>query len=117
MKNQRGVSLGGLLAACVVLIVCALVGMKVAPAYIEYGQIKKAITAIVQGGEAKGTVADVRKAFDRRAQIDDINSITGQDLDVSKDGGEIVIAFAYPKKVPLFSNVSLLIEFVGSSKS
>jgi hypothetical protein len=110
------VSLGGLLVICVILILGALIGLKVAPAYIEYGQIKKAVTGIVQGGEAKGTVADIRKAFERRAQVDDITTITAQDLDISKDGNDVVISFAYPKKVPLFANLSLLIDFAGSSR-
>ena len=43
-------------------------------------------------------------------------AISSQDLDISKDGGDLVIAFAYPKKVKLFGNVSLLFEFEGSSK-
>jgi hypothetical protein len=34
---------------------------------------------------------------------------------VTKDRGNVVIAFAYEKKVPLFSNISLVIDFAGSS--
>lgn len=116
MKKQRGVSLSGLLVGCVILIVLVLLGLKVAPPYMEYLQVKKAVAAIVESGEAKGTAAELRKAFDRRAQVDDITSITGQDLEITKDGGEIVVSFAYPKKIPLFSNVSLMFDFEGSSK-
>jgi hypothetical protein len=115
-NNQKGVGLGMLIGILVVLALLALIGLKVAPAYIEYGQIKKAVVGIVQTGEAKGSVAEVRKAFDRRAQVDDIQSVTAQDLDVSKDANEIVVSFAYSKKIPLFSNVSLQIDFAGSSK-
>jgi hypothetical protein len=114
---QGGVSMSGLLIGCVIFAVLALVGMKVFPPYMEYLQIRKAVTAIVESGEVRsGTVNDVRRAFDRRAQVDDITSISAQDLEVTKDGGEIVINFAYPKKVPLFSNVSLMFDFAGSSK-
>ena len=60
--------------------------------------------------------AEIRKAFDRNALINDISTISGQDLDITKEGGEVVVGFAYSKKVPLFSNLSLLIEFTGSSK-
>ena len=117
MKRQAGVSLVMLLVACIVLALGAVAGMKVGPAYMEYAQIKKAVADIVQSGEARtASVAEVRKSFDRRAQINDISVITGQDLDISKDGGNVVISFAYPKKVPLFSNMSLLIEFEGSTK-
>ncbi len=62
------------------------------------------------------TAADVRRAFDRRATIDDITVITPADLEITKDGSDFVIAFAYQKKVPLFANVSVLIDFAGTSK-
>jgi len=105
-----------LLLIVVVVVVGAIGGMKVAPAYLEYYSVKKAVTAIVAGGDMRSaTVADVRKAFDRRAQIDNITVVGGPDLDITKEGGDIVISFAYTKKVPLFNNVSLLIEFAGSS--
>jgi hypothetical protein len=117
MNRQRGVTLSGLLIGAVILIFVALLGMKIAPAYIEYGQIKKAVAAIAGAEGRTGTVSDIQKAFGRRAQIDDITVITGQDLDITKDRGQVVISFAYAKKIPLFSNVSLLIDFAGSSGS
>ena len=105
----------GMLVVCVIIIIVALAGLRIGPAYIEYGNVKKAVSGIAASGEAKGTVADIRKAFERRAQVDDINVITGQDLEITKEGGEVVISFSYPKKVPLFGNISLLIEFSGAS--
>jgi hypothetical protein len=114
IRKQRGVSLMGLMMICIVLIFGALLGMKLAPSYIEYSSVKKAVLAI--SGEMKGgTVADVRKAFDKRAQVDSIEVIKGSDLDVSKDGADLVISFAYPKKIPLFGNISILIEFAGGN--
>ena len=115
MNKQRGVSLSALLLVCALLGVGALLGMKVGPAYIEYAQIKKAVASIGASGATAGSVADIRQAFGRRAQVDNIESITGQDLEISKDRGQVVVSFAYPKKIPLFGNISLLIEFSGSS--
>jgi hypothetical protein len=61
------------------------------------------------------SVSDIRNSFTRHAMIDQISSITAQDLDISKEGNEIVLAFAYTKKIPLAGNVSLLIEFEGTT--
>lgn len=116
MKKQTGVSLMGMLMICIVLVIVAIGGLKVTPAYLEYMSVKKAVAGIVQGGEARGTVTDIRRAFDKRAQVDDINVISGTDLEVTKEGNEVVVSFAYPKKVPLFGNVSLYFDFAGSSK-
>lgn len=115
-KFQRGLGLDSLLAICVLIGIVAMLGMKVTPDVLEYFAIQKTIKAIAQDPAMKDAgVSDVRKSFDNRAPIDRIESIKGEDLDVSKEAGQIVIAFAYPKKIPLFGKVSLLIDFEGSS--
>lgn len=117
MKNkQSGVSLGGLLVSAVILAMVALLGMKVVPSVVEYFNIVKAVKKISSGDTAQSSVAEVRKAFERQATIDDFKSVAGQDLDISKEGGQLVISFAYEQRIPLFTNVSLLIEFEGSNQ-
>jgi uncharacterized protein DUF4845 len=115
-KYQRGMGMFGILIVCIVVIFGAVGGMKVVPAYLEYYNIKKAVKSIVQSGQAsKGTPAEIRELFERRRAIDDFESVTGKDLDITKQGGDVVISFAYPRKIQLFANVNLLIEFAGSS--
>jgi hypothetical protein len=117
MKNkQTGVSLSGLLVWAVILSILALLGMKVIPELIEYANIAKTVKSIANDPAAKTSVAAVRKAFDRYANIDNITAITPQDLDVTKEGNDLVISFAYERRVPLFPNVSLMLYFEGSSK-
>lgn len=115
MHKQKGLSLISLILISAVLIAVAVVGMKVTPAVIEYYTILKHVKAISASGEAKGSVADVRKAYERRAVVEETPSIGPQDLDISKEGNQLVIAFAYSKKIHLFHNVSLHIDFEGSS--
>jgi len=115
-RRQAGVSLSGLLVAAVVLAVAALLGMKVTPEVIEYYQIVKAVKKVAQDPSSSSSVTEARAAFDRQAAIDNISAISGQDLDVTKEGDRVVIAFDYERRVPLFGNVSLLLEFQGSSQ-
>jgi len=114
MKNQRGVALSGLLFWSVVLVLVAVLGMKVLPTYIEYTKILKDAKGAVSKAGPDSTVTDVRRSFDRFAEIDMLDFPSSQ-LDVSKDGGRIVIEFAYEKRIPLFWNVSLLIDYKGST--
>ena len=75
-KKQLGVSLGGLMAVSVVLIAVALIGIKLAPSYIEFFSIKKVINATAS--ENKGaSVAALRKSYDLRSTVDCIESIKG----------------------------------------
>jgi Tfp pilus assembly protein PilE len=115
MKTQKGITLVGMLLVCIVIVIVAVGGLKIAPAYIEYYKLKKAVVGIVKSGDARGSVMDIRAAFDRRQAIDDFEAVTAKDLEISKDGNLVVISFSYAKRIPLFSNVSVLIDFAASS--
>jgi Tfp pilus assembly protein PilE len=114
MKSQRGLTLMGMIVTCIVIVIVAIGGLKIAPAYIEYFKVKKAVKAVVQANPA-ATVGEVRYAFQLRQAIDDIDVIGPKDLEVTKEGNELVVSFAYPKRIPLFANVNVVIDFAGSS--
>jgi hypothetical protein len=115
-RKQLGISLGGLMAGAAVLIVIAMIGMKLLPSYIEFFAIKKAVNALASESRAGATVAEIRKNFDQRATIDDINTVKGSDLEVTKDSGGIVISVGYRREIPLFSNIGVYIDFRAASK-
>lgn len=113
MKNQqRGISLIGLLFVGGVLACAFIIGAQVAPTLIEFQAITKAATKAKDGS----TVPEVRSIFDKAAQIDDINSITGKDLVVTKEGDKTVVAFAYTREIHLFGPAYLLLKYDGRSK-
>jgi hypothetical protein len=114
-NRQRGVGFLLIFLIGVMLALGAVGAMKIAPAYVDFITAKKAIAAVAAGEGRTGNVTEVRKAFDRRANIDNITVVTPADLEISKDGGDVVISFAYAKKIPLFANVSLLIDFAAST--
>jgi len=113
--RQRGISITGLIAAVIIVFVLALFGMKVIPSFMEFRTAKNGIDAIAR--EKQGaSVADIRRAFEARATIDDITSVKPTDLEVTKEGSEIVIAFAYRKEVSLFGGVGLYIDYSAKTK-
>jgi len=113
-STQTGLSISALIIGLIILAVVALFGMKVIPSFLEYRSAKNAIEAIARE-RAGGTPADIRRAFENRSTIDDINSVKPQDLEITKSGTGVVIRFAYRKEVPLFKNVGLYIDYVASS--
>ena len=111
-KGAPGVSLTGLIAVLIVLGAIGLVVIKTVPAYIEYGAVKKAVAkAKADGGDVRAMRAD----FDRNADINAITAIAGRDLVIERDGETTEISFGYQKRIPLVSNVSLLIDFAGTT--
>jgi len=114
MKHQRGVALSGLLFWGVVIVLVAVLGMKVAPTFIEYQKIMKDAKGTVAKVGPDSTVADVRAAFDKFAEVDMLDFKASQ-LDISKENGKVVISVDYEKRIPLFWNVSLVIAYKGST--
>ena len=111
-ERQQGITLFGLIVWVAILGFVAVIGAKVVPATIEYTSIKKAIAAVKAKG---GTVQEIRNGFDRQTDVGYIDSIHGKDLDITKNGDDIEISFAYQKKIPIVEPVSLLIDFSGTT--
>ena len=109
---QRGISFLGLLILGVVLALLGIVGAKVVPTATEYMAIQKAVKKAAAEGD---TVPAVRASFDRAASVDYISTLTGKDLEVTKQGDKVVVNLAYDKEIPLFGPAYLLIKYRGSS--
>lgn len=109
---ERGVSLSGLIVLLVVIGAIALVAIKVTPALFEYRAVKDSIARAKATG---GTVRDMQQAFDKNAGINDVDAISGRDLVITHDGAAPEISFSYEKRIRLAGNVSLLIDFAGTT--
>jgi hypothetical protein len=115
IRTQQGVTITSLVIALVVMIFVALLGFKLIPPYLEFRAMKGAIQAIAKERQS-ATVNDIRRAYESRQAIDDFTSVKSADLDISKQGNTVVIAFAYRKEVPLFGSIGLYIDFSASSQ-
>jgi hypothetical protein len=82
------------------------------PAYIEYRAVKN---AIVKAKAEGGTPREIQQAFDKNAGVNNVEAIAGRDLTISRDGSDTQVSFAYEKRIPLAANVSLLIDFSGTT--
>ncbi|SES84613.1 protein of unknown function [Nitrosomonas marina] len=110
--NQYGITLTGMLFWSVVLILFVLLGMKVAPVYIENASIKKNLVAVASDSALnKATPNQIRLAFSKRAQIDGITAITAKDIKIARENGQNILSVVYSEKVPLFANISLQFDF------
>ncbi len=110
--RQSGVSLTGLILVLFVLGVAAVFALKLVPTYSEYSAIKDAIASAKEAG---GTPREIQVAFDKNAGINNVTAIRGRDLTITREDGEVQVSFAYEKRVPLMGNVSLLIDYAGTT--
>ena len=111
---QRGITLLGLLMWAILVGIVALIALRVLPTVNEYMTIQRAVDKVA--GEGLSTVPEIRTAFDRQKEIEySITSISGKDLDITKENGRVVVGFAYQREIPLFGPVFLLLKFDGRS--
>jgi hypothetical protein len=110
MRSQRGLSLIGLMLIGALIFLVVVLGMKCLPAYMEYFAVSRSLKELVASGEVS-SVREIQSGFDKRAQIDDITSVQGRDLEINKNGNSLSIAVSYERRVPLFNHVSLLFTF------
>ena len=117
MRNrQLGLSIIGLVLTSVVLILVLLLLMKTLPPYMEFFTAKKFVNQIAQE-QRGGSVLDIRKAWQLKTAVENVESVSDKDLEITKEGGEVVISFAYRKDIPLFANVGVYLDFRASSQA
>lgn len=109
--TQRGMTFWGTLVVLSALVLLGTVGMKTLPAYLEFNAVKTAVKKIGRDLGANATKKEVADAFNRQASVDNIKTINGTEL--AYEGGEV--SADYQVVVPLFGNISVLLDFKASS--
>jgi predicted transcriptional regulator len=92
--------------------ISGVIAAQVFPTVLEYQMVTKAVTKAQEGN----SVAEVRMIFDKATQIDAISSISGKDLEVTKEGDKVVVRFAYAREIHLFGPAWLTLKYAGRSK-
>ncbi len=107
---QRGLTFLGFLFVAAVVVVVALLAFRMAPAYIEWYTIQRALeNSLAETNDP--TLANVRRAMERKLNADYADAVEAKDVDVQKQGNNIVASVSWDKKLHLVYNVSLFLEF------
>jgi len=112
-SKQRGISFIGMLFWGGIIACLFVVGAQVFPTAVEFVAIKRAVQKAANEG---GSVADVRASFERTGAIDNISSIRGADLEVTKQGDKVVVSFDYQREIHLAGPAYLVLKYQGRSK-
>ncbi|GAB4207505.1 MAG: hypothetical protein Fur0019_12060 [Tibeticola sp.] len=110
-QAQRGMTFIGMLFLAVVIGSVMIVGAQIVPTYTEYLAIQRAVKKASEGA----TVAQVRDIFQRQADIDDFTSVKANDLEITKQGDQVVVSFSYQREIPLVGPAYLVMKYQGSS--
>ncbi|HSV21074.1 MAG TPA: DUF4845 domain-containing protein [Casimicrobiaceae bacterium] len=113
-RAQRGLTIVGFLLVSAVVIIFALVGFRVLPAYIEYFTVKRALEqALAEPGAL--TPQDIRRNLQRQISADYIDSVRASDVTVTKEGNQMVASLSWQTVLHMVGNASILLEFEASA--
>ena len=110
-RQQRGLTFIGLLFVGAIVAFAGVIVAQIIPTYMEYIAVDKAVKKAATGT----TVAEVRATFDKAAQIDDIRSIVGKDLEVGKQGDKVVVRYAYTREIHIAGPAYIVMKYQGDS--
>jgi len=102
----------GFLFVGIVLVVVGVVAAQVLPTAVELQAVTKAARKAAEGS----TVAEVRMIFDKAASVDDIKSIAGKDIGVTKENDKLIVSFEYQREIHLVGPAYLTLKYAGSSR-
>jgi len=113
MRNrQMGVTAIGWLFLLTPLAVVIYAGIRLAPVYLNYMKVVKAMEGTVGELKAGGvSPQSIRTAIDKHFEIDMVEYPTTKDMKITKDGGSWIVESQYDDDAPLFANLSLHVTF------
>jgi len=115
-SQQRGLTMIGFLFVAFVLIMVALLGMKLIPAYIEFFSVKKVLATMGQDSDLKSkSNSEIRNDFIKRAGVSYVTVVKPEDLSIDRRNGVAVITADYAFRTKLVDNISLVVDFSASS--
>jgi len=113
MRNrQMGVTAIGWLFLLTPLAVVIYAGIRLAPVYLNYMKVVKAMEGTVGELKAGGvSPQSIRTAIDKHFEIDMVEYPTTKDMKITKDGASWIVESQYDDDAPLFANLSLHVTF------
>jgi hypothetical protein len=113
MRNrQMGVTAIGWVFLLTPLAIVVYAGIRLAPVYLNYMKVAKAMEGAVTELKAGGaTPQTIRTTIDKHFEIDMVEYPSTKDMKITKDGGAWVVESAYDDDAPLFANLSLHVTF------
>jgi Domain of unknown function (DUF4845) len=116
MRKQRGITLSGTIFWLAILGFVGVMAAKLLPAYIEYFSVKKILAALDAQGVTKGTVRDIRFGYEKLNAVEDVKSVRGDDLEITKTGGEAIVSATWSVRVPLVYNINACLDFAVTTE-
>ncbi|MCI0508432.1 MAG: DUF4845 domain-containing protein [Gammaproteobacteria bacterium] len=116
-KKQHGVTMVTLAAGLALLAFFVLIAVKLAPVYIENFSISSHVKRIGTDSRSKEmTKEEIKKTLLKRFDIDDVKSVSREDITVTDIPGGYNIEVDYEVRRSLLGNVDVVVYFTETAE-
>jgi Tfp pilus assembly protein PilE len=116
-SRQRGATFLGMVVIVAILGLGLYAVIRLLPLYTEYFAVARALEQTAKESENANSAQELRYALARRWAVEDIKSISVEDIDVKKQGSGFTMRAWYRAEAPFIANVSLTVTFDKSVSS
>lgn len=116
-KNQQGITVLSLLTVGILVVIVAVVGMRVVPAYINYMQVVSAVDSLKhtdllenQSANLVNTLA-VRRKLINQLYINGVKEVKSKDINFVRENNALTVQVKYDVVVKIAGNFYILIKF------
>jgi hypothetical protein len=110
--RQRGLTILGFLLLAAVVVFFAMIGFRVVPSYVEYFSVKRALDDTMRGDNVDPNAPQAfRSELTRRLQTSYVEDVKASDAILQRRGSQIVAELAWERRLHMFGNASILLEF------
>lgn len=118
MKNQRGITLGGMMMFMLLVIFFVYAAARVVPAYIDYWTIQKIMRNVLDQPELMNIKeGELRTKFAKELLLNNIKVVTVNDLEIDQIPGGIRLSTSFSVKQPFMGPVNLCMDFLAEASS
>ena len=112
-NKQRGVTFIGWLVLLIPIAILGYAGIRLAPVYLNYMKITRSLGQLVgelHADEAQ-SAGTIRVALGKHLDIESVDYPELKDFQIRRDGVVWIVEVQYDDTAPLFSNISLVVNF------
>jgi hypothetical protein len=110
-KKQQGMTFISWVAVLALLAVVVMFVLKVTPAYMESFSVRSTLNSLKEPGESYTGPADIREAIARRFSINNVEDVSGDDIEISPTNGGYEVSIDYEVRTSYMFNIDLVLSF------
>ncbi|MFQ5470936.1 MAG: DUF4845 domain-containing protein [Gammaproteobacteria bacterium] len=112
MNRQTGMTIWGYSLVLLIIGFITLGVLKLAPIYIEHLEVLSSMNSLKsESGIDKKDKRDIKELLLRRLRINNVDSVTGKNIKITKEKRKTVVHVAYEIREPFLVNIDFVVAF------